>query len=83
MAVYVKLLSWGIEPADAGRILKNISDTQLVTKYKDKLVDVLVDDLEATWDELNSKGRLLGLDPTEMLIMATSCNFEPEQEFGY
>lgn len=83
MALYVKLLSLGVEPADAGKILKNVADTQLLLKYKEGLVDFLMPDLIQTWKELKKTGVPLGLDPSEMLAIATTCNFDPQQEFGY
>lgn len=83
MALYVKLLSLGVEPADAGIILKNVADTKLVLKYKESLIDFLLPDLVATWKELKTKGVTLGMDPSEMLAIATCCNFDAEQEIGY
>lgn len=83
IALYARLLQLGVEPRYAGRILENVSKTKLISKYKERLVDVLMVDFEATWNSLKENGVDLGLDPSEVLAMVTSCNFEPQQEFGY
>jgi hypothetical protein len=79
LALYIKLLELGIEPAEAGQVIQSISHTELVTKYKEGLVDLILPDIEATWKELQSIEKPLDMDAGWMLAAACRCHHEPEQ----
>jgi len=79
LALYVKLLESGIEPADAGQVIQSISNTELVTRYKEGLVDLIMPDIKETWKELKTLGKSLGVDAGWLLASACRCHYEPEQ----
>ncbi len=77
-ALYIKLLELGIEPHDAGQVIQSVSNTELVTKFKDALVDLLMPDIERTWKELRDY-ELSGMSAGAMLAAACRCHHEPSQ----
>jgi hypothetical protein len=79
LALYAKLLELGVEPTDAGQVVQAISHTELVTKYKDGLIGLIMPDIEAAWQELRSTGKILGADIGQHLVAACRCHYEPEQ----
>lgn len=74
----MKLLELGVDPADAGQVVQGISHTELVTKYKDGLIDLIMPDIEVTWKEIQDS-KELEIDPGLMLSAACRCHYEPQQ----